>query len=75
METLALKKKYKGIYEVENNEVLISLSNPFSCCGMGTNAWEMIIEDKVTGEELLHEWFETKKGASKFGANWVIKNL
>ncbi len=75
MKTLALKRKYKGVYEVQNEQIFISLSNPFSANGMGTNAWEMIIEDKINSEELLHEWFETKKEASEFGAKWVIENL
>ena len=75
MTTLALKRKYKGEYFVENNQVLIRLLNCFSLTGIGPNSWEIIIEDKNSGKELLHEWFETKKSASKFGANWVIENL
>jgi len=75
MRTLALKRKYKGIYEVENDKIKISLSNPYSANGFGTNAWELIIYNKKNGKELLHEWFETKKEASRFGAKWVIKNL
>lgn len=74
MRTLALKRKYKGIYEVENSDILISISNPYSANGMGTNAWETIIECKKTGKELRHEWFDTKKQASVFGAKWVIEN-
>ena len=75
MTTLALNKKYRGIYEVENSEIRISLSNAFASNGIGTDSWEMIIECKKTNNELVHEWFDTKKEASKFGAKWVIKNL
>ena len=46
MRTLALKRKYKGIYEVENDKIKISLSNPYSATGFGTNAWELIIDNK-----------------------------
>ena len=73
MKTLALKRRYKGIYEVQNDDILISISNPYSANGIGTNAWETIIECKKTGEELRHEWFDTKKQASEFGAKWVIE--
>ena len=75
MRTLALNRKYKGIYEVQNEDILISISNPYAANGgMGTNSWETIIECKKTGEELIHEWFDTKKQASEFGADWVMRN-
>jgi len=75
MRTLALKKQSKGIYEVQNDNILISISNPYSASGMGTNAWETIIECKNSVRILRHEWFDTKKQASEFGAKWVIENL
>ena len=79
MRTLALKKSCKGHYKVENDALLITVSNPYSQTGSmfpdSTNAWELIIEDKATDETLVSEWFETKKEASKFGAKWVIENL
>ena len=75
MTTLSLKRKYKGIYEVQNNDIRINISNPYASNGFGTNSWETIIECKKTGEELRHEWFDTKKQASQFGAKWVIENL
>ena len=74
MYTLALKRKYKGMYEVQNEDILISISNPYSANGMGSNAWEAIIECKKTGEELRHEWFDSKKQASEFCAKWVINH-
>ena len=76
MITLNLKRKHTGIYEVETEEILISISNPHSSGGMGSNEWQLVIEDKTDGDkELVNEWFETKKEASQFGANWVIENL
>ena len=76
MTTLNLKRKHTGIYEVENEEILISISNPYSSDRMGSNAWQLVIEDKTNEDkELVNEWFDTKKEASQFGARWVIENL
>lgn len=75
MITLALTRKFKGTYEAENESTFISLSNCYSANGCGSNSWELVIEDKISGEELLHEWFDTKKQASLFGAEFVMNNL
>tara|TARA_R100000541_G_scaffold58435_1_gene69686 strand:- start:696 stop:923 length:228 start_codon:yes stop_codon:yes gene_type:complete len=75
MTTLALTRKFKGTYGVENESIFISLSNCFRANGCGTNSWELIIEDKISGKELLHEWFDTKKEASLFGADFIMDNL
>ena len=76
MTTLNLKRKHTGIYEVENEEILISISNPYSADRMGSNTWQLVIEDKTNeGKELVNECFDTKKEASQFGARWVIENL
>ena len=73
--TLSLSKKSKGIYEVENNTILIQVSNPFSALGVGTNGWQIVIEDKVNNDCLASEWFDTKKDAIKFGTSFVLNNL
>ena len=75
MTTLNLQKKHKGIYEIETDEFLISVSNPRSSNGFGSTEWQLVIIDKINHEDLLDEWFPTKKEASEFGARWVIRNL
>ena len=75
MATLNLKRKLKGNYEAESENIIIRITNPYAMLGIGTNMWEMTIEEKSTGIELFHDWFDTKKDASKFGAEWVFKNL
>lgn len=76
MTTLNLQKKHKGVYEIDTDQITISVSNPKSDSGIGPNLWQLLIIDKTNDWEIiLNEWFSTKKEASKFGAQWVILNL
>ena len=67
--TLNLKRVGNGYYERNIGDVRISLSNPFVYLGEGSEAWQLWIE--VEGTVLLNEWFDTKKQASKFGAQFI----
>jgi len=75
MITLNLKRKHRGIYEVEAGEILVNVSNPYLSDGISQNRWQLIIIEKTDYKELLNEWFPTKKEASEFGARWIIRNL
>tara|TARA_R110001592_G_C12648519_1_gene701048 strand:+ start:87 stop:302 length:216 start_codon:yes stop_codon:yes gene_type:complete len=67
--TLNLKRVGNGYYERNIGDVRISISNPFVYLGEGSKAWQLWIE--VEGNVLLDEWFDTKKQASKFGAQFI----
>ena len=73
MAALNLKKKSKGSYFVKAQNIEIIIENPFICVGMGSNAWELII--LINEEIVLNEYFQTKKSANIFAANWVNENL
>jgi len=75
MITLNLKRKHKGVYEVEAGEILVSVSNPRIANGFGTNEWQLQIIDKTDWTNLLNDSFATKAEASQFGARWIIRNL
>tara|TARA_R110002153_G_scaffold1484_1_gene7644 strand:- start:47 stop:262 length:216 start_codon:yes stop_codon:yes gene_type:complete len=67
--TLNLKRVGNGYYERNIGDVRISISNPFVHLGEGSKAWQLWIE--VEGNVLLDEWFDTKKQASTFGAQFI----
>lgn len=84
MATLALKRKHRGYYEVENDTHLITVANASS------GDWEVVVEEKthlaidqfskeknlVQMTEVLFQCFtDTKKQAVQVGTNWVIDNL
>ena len=84
MATLALKRKFKGYYQVESDTHLITVAK--TPCGN----WEVIVEEKtnlaidqfskeknlVQMTEVLFQCFtDTKKQAVQVGTNWVIDNL
>ena len=73
MITLNLKKLSKGYYQTEADGITITVSNPFVCCGSGSNAWQLTIEDNT--DVLLNNWFDKKSEAMRSGAEWVINNL
>ena len=73
MPTLNLNKKSKGSYFVKAYNVYIVIENPFICVGMGSNAWQLVLE--IDEEQVLNEYFPTKKAANLFAANWVNENL
>ena len=66
---LNLYRVSKGDYENNSGDVRISLNNPFIMLGEGSNAWQLTIE--VAGEELVSQYFDTKKQASTFGAQFI----
>ena len=72
--TLNLNRVAKGYYEKNVSDIRISLTNPFVYLGEGSNAWQLTIE--VCEEELVSQYFDTKKQASQFGARFFqsIKN-
>ena len=67
--TLNLYRVSKGDYENNSGDVRISLNNPFIMLGEGSKAWQLTIE--VAGEELVSQYFDTKKQASTFGAQFI----
>jgi hypothetical protein len=69
---LNIKRKYTGIYNAEDNNYFIKLSNPYKANGMGTNRWELTIESKLDNTEIYRDWFESRKEASQFGAEWIL---
>jgi hypothetical protein len=73
MTTLNLNKKSKGSYFVSANNIYITIENPLICVGMGSNAWQLVIE--ISENQVLNEYFPTKKEANLFAANWVNENL
>ncbi len=77
MTTLALKRKSKANYEVKSDDLTITVENPFKSTGMGSNAWNITIElDNGNDDDYIFvsEYFDTKKQASQWGADWVVKN-
>lgn len=78
MTTLNLKKKSKSHYEVKAGDLVITVVNPFKSNGMGSDAWNIVIEFYNGNEDdyiYINEYFCTKKQASIFGAKWVKENL
>jgi hypothetical protein len=67
--TLNLDRVSKGDYQKNAGDIRISLNNPFTMLGEGSKAWQLTIE--VAGEELVSEYFDTKKQASTFGAKFI----
>ena len=70
--TLKLKRLFKGYYENQAGDIKVNLNNPFVFLGEGSNAWQLTIE--IGDEELVSEYFQTKKEASEFGAK-IINSL
>lgn len=78
MTTLNLKRKFKSHYEVSEGGLTITVVNPFKSNGMGSDAWNIVIEFYNGNEDdyiYISEYFDTKKQASIFGAKWVQENL
>ena len=78
MTTLNLKKKSKSHYEVSEGNLTITVVNPYKSNGMGSDAWNLVIEFYNGNEDeyiYISEYFDTKKQASIFGAKWVKENL
>jgi len=84
MATLALKRKYQGYYQVENDTHLVTVEK------VSSGGWQVIIEEKtgmavdlfsedknlVQMTEVLYQYCtETKKQAVTVGTNWIIENL
>ena len=69
---LRLNRISKGDYQKRLGDIRIDLNNPFIMLGEGSNAWQLTIE--VAGQELVSQYFDTKKQASTFGAQ-LIKTL
>ena len=84
MATLALKRKFAGYYQVENDTHLITVAKTPS------GDWEVIAEEKtglavdqfskeknlVQMTEVVFQCFaDTKKEAVQVGTDWVIDNL
>mgnify|MGYP003625790612 FL=1 len=67
--TLNLNRVDKGYYQNNIGSIRISINNPYIYLGEGSNAWQLTIE--VAGTELVSEYFNTKKEASQFGANFI----
>jgi len=67
--TLNLNRVAKGYYQNNVGAIRISLNNPYIYLGEGSKAWQLTIE--VSGVELISEYFNTKKEASQFGANFI----
>tara|TARA_R110002072_G_scaffold256167_3_gene415009 strand:- start:744 stop:959 length:216 start_codon:yes stop_codon:yes gene_type:complete len=67
--TLSLNRVAKGYYENNVGVIRISLNNPYIYLGEGSNSWQLTIE--VDGDELVSEYFDTKKQASTFGAQFI----
>ena len=78
MTTLRLKRKYKAHYGLTHGALTIDVVNPFKANGMGSDAWNIVIEFYNGNESdyiYVSEYFDTKKDASIFGAMWVENNL
>ena len=78
MTTLNLKKKFKSHYEVSQGDLNITVVNPYKSNGMGSDAWNLVIEFYNGNEDeyiYISEYFDTKKQASISGAKWVKQNL
>lgn len=73
MKTLNLKKQHKGSYKLQTENISITVENPSLMFSDSSKGWQLVIMN--SNEELLNEWFSTKKEAIKFGTNWVINNL
>ena len=71
---LNLTKYGVAHYGVAQGNVEISINNPYrSTCKTCTNAWQMVIT--IKDEEMVNEYFPTKKQASEWGAKWVQDNM
>ena len=78
MTTLKLKKYSKANYGINFGDLSIKVVNPYKSNGMGSDAWNIVIEFYNGRDEdyiYVSEYFETKKQASIFGAKWVENNL
>ena len=75
MKTLKLKRKYTASYEFKDGNLTIKIVNPFKANGIGSDAWNIVIEHYNGNDDdyvYISEYFDTKKQASIFGANWLL---
>jgi hypothetical protein len=67
-----LKRKHRGIYLISHDGINISISNPKVCnYGLGSNAWQLLIEYTDTAEPLYNWWFKKKADAVKEAIKWM----
>jgi hypothetical protein len=66
MRTLNLRMLYPGYYTNTFDDITITVSK-------GRVSWQLTIEDEKS--VLYQSFFDSKKEAMDYGANWVINNL
>jgi len=66
MKTLNLRMLYPGYYTNTFGDLTITVSR-------GRVSWQLTIEDEKS--VLYQSFFDSKKEAMDYGANWVINNL
>ena len=72
---LSLNKVYSGYYRKTAGDITVDVSNPKIAIGTGPNEWQLVITKDGLDDELVNEWFDTKRAAYAFATNWIIENL